>query len=87
MGNEKALVEGLKSGILSLSVYVGAILGLICTIKGVPVMDLNTMIEWCGGVLRVPKDSVIAQMLYTMLPIVPEGSSPLPAPHIILASR
>lgn len=87
MGNEKALVEGLKSGILSLSVYAGAILGLFCTIMGVPVMDLNTMIEWCGGVLRVPNDSVIAQMLYTMLPIVPEGSLPLPAPYIEKASR
>ncbi|CAH6871537.1 hypothetical protein VCHA43P277_60258 [Vibrio chagasii] len=48
------------SGILSLSVYLASMWALGCTMMGVPVMDLITMIEWCGGVLRVTKDSVIA---------------------------
>lgn len=51
----KALVGNLTSGILSLSVYAGIFIGAACTMMGVPVMDLITMIEWCGGVLRVTK--------------------------------
>lgn len=53
-------VDELIGGMLSLSVYAGAFLGLACTMMGVPIMELTTMIEWCGRVLRVTKDSVIA---------------------------
>lgn len=50
-----ASIGELTSGILSLMVYAGAFLGLACTMMGVPVMDMYTMIEWCGRVLRVTK--------------------------------
>lgn len=48
-----ALSNDLSGGILSLAVYLASVFPLVCTFLGVKVMDISTMFDWCGTVLRV----------------------------------
>lgn len=41
------------TGFLSLAVYLASGFTLVCTLSGVNVMDISTMIDWCGTALRV----------------------------------
>jgi hypothetical protein len=55
-----ALISDLGGGILSLAVYLASVFPLVCTFLAVKVMDISTMFDWCGTVLRViAKDSNI----------------------------
>jgi len=81
------LSSELSGGILSLAVYLASVFPLVCTFLGVKVMDIFTMFEWCGTVLRVLlKIQVLPLGHKRLLPIVPRGSNPLTRTTFLNAS-